>query len=93
MSTDSIPPFYIEGVAAIGGVVKVELEECGVPERQKIVAELRDGKVLKSICIDTRGAKRLLTIIREYMQLSRQLVSEGEGTESGQKDANNTSKT
>jgi len=79
MSSDDVPPFYIEGVAAIGGVVKVELEECSVPERQKIVAVLRDGKVLKSVCIDARGAKRLLAIIREYMRLSRQLVFEGGG--------------
>jgi len=76
MSTDDIPPFYIEGVAAIGDVVKVELEECNVPERQRIVATLKNGKVLKSMCIDARGAKRLLAIIREYMQLSKHLVLE-----------------
>jgi len=93
MSTDGVPPFYIEGVAAIGDVVKVELKECNAPGRQKIVATLRDGRMLESICIDARGAKRLLAMIREYMQLSKHLVSGSGGTRSGQKDANDTSKT
>ncbi|HIP65601.1 MAG TPA: hypothetical protein EYH08_03635 [Pyrodictium sp.] len=76
MSTNDIPPFYVEGLAAVGDVVKVELEECGVPGRQRIIAILKNGKVLKSMCIDARGAKRLLAMIREYMQLSKHLVLE-----------------
>jgi len=93
MSTDNVPPFYIEGAAAVGDVVEVELKECNVPGRQRIVAILRDSKTLESMCIDERGAKRVLAMIREYMQLSKHLVFKSGGTKGGQKDANDASKT
>jgi len=69
-----LPSIYLEGLAATGHVVDARLEGCGVPGRARVVCRLVDGEVAESQCMDERGARRLLMVIREYIGLSRLIV-------------------
>jgi len=70
----------LEGMAMIGKVKKARMEDCeDFPEGWKrIVAELEDGSVYKTGCMEPDAAKRNFMVITLYSRKWGKLINTGD---------------
>ncbi len=67
---------HLEGLAAVGKLRSFQVKECAGSARVKIIAVDDEGNMYETMCLDARGAKRLIRVLEEYLSLSKLLVSQ-----------------
>jgi hypothetical protein len=69
----------LEGKAQLGMVSEVRLEDCDFPEGWKrIVAELKDGSIESTGCMEPDAAKRNYMVMVLYTRKWGSLINQGE---------------
>ncbi len=74
---------HLEGLAAVGLVVKFWAEDCDAPGFKRVHALTRDGKHFVTKCIDERGYKKVVYYLAEAKRMAPLVV---EGVDSGERE-------
>ena len=74
----------LEGMAMVGLVKKAKIVDCGdsfpLREWKKIVAELEDGEIYETGCMEPEDAKRNFMVITLYTRNWGKMINTGEQT-------------
>ncbi len=76
LGAEPIHVAHLEGLAANGFVKRFWVEECSEwPGRKRVYAELADGRVVVTKCIDGRGVKKVIYYLAEAKRLASIVVT------------------
>jgi hypothetical protein len=69
-----IPVAHLEGLVALGFAKRYWWEKCDVPGMIRFFVETHDGKIYMTKCVDSRGAKKVITYLGVASKLSKDIV-------------------
>ena len=65
---------HLEGLVALGLAKRYWWEKCDTPSMMRFFVETHDGKVYRTKCVDSRGARKVITYLGIVSKLSEDIV-------------------